>query len=60
MIVDHANVVGKMKYHGNTFDVISYASVIDAFGRYYPQLVAGTLTPAAMATRLDEAAAEVR
>ncbi|MDR2184518.1 MAG: extracellular solute-binding protein [Treponema sp.] len=57
MVVDHANAVGKMKYHGNTFDVTAYASVVDAFGRYYPELAAGTLTPAAMAARLDEAAA---
>jgi raffinose/stachyose/melibiose transport system substrate-binding protein len=57
MVVDHANAVGKMKYHGDTFDVMAYASVVDAFGRYYPELAAGTLTPAAMAARLDEAAA---
>ncbi|MDR2403209.1 MAG: extracellular solute-binding protein [Spirochaetaceae bacterium] len=57
MVVEHANAVGKMKYHGDTFDVTAYASVVDAFGRYYPELAAGTLTPAAMAARLDEAAA---
>jgi raffinose/stachyose/melibiose transport system substrate-binding protein len=37
--------------------VTAYASVIDAFGRYYPELAAGTITPAQMAAKLDEAAA---
>ena len=60
MVVDHANAVGRMKYYGNTFDVISYASVVDAFGRYYPELASGRLTPQAMAARLDEAAAGAR
>jgi raffinose/stachyose/melibiose transport system substrate-binding protein len=60
LIALHADAVGKMKYHGNTFDVISYAGVVDAFGRYYPELAAGTLSPAAMAARLDEAAAAAR
>jgi raffinose/stachyose/melibiose transport system substrate-binding protein len=60
MVVEHANALGKMKYHGDTFDVMAHASVVDAFGRYYPQLAAGTLTPAAMAARLDEAAAGAR
>jgi raffinose/stachyose/melibiose transport system substrate-binding protein len=60
LVVEHANAVGKMKYHGNTFDVVAYASVVDAFGRYYPELAAGTLTPTAMAARLDEAAAAAR
>jgi raffinose/stachyose/melibiose transport system substrate-binding protein len=60
LVVEHANAVGKMKYHGDTFDVTAYASVVDAFGRYYPELTAGTLTPAAMAARLDEAAAAAR
>jgi raffinose/stachyose/melibiose transport system substrate-binding protein len=56
MVVEHANAVGKMKYHGNTFDVTAYASVVDAFGRYYPELAAGRISPAQMAARLDEAA----
>jgi raffinose/stachyose/melibiose transport system substrate-binding protein len=60
LVVEHANSVGQMKYHGDTFDVMGYASVVDAFGRYYPELAAGTLTPAAMAARLDEAAAAAR
>jgi raffinose/stachyose/melibiose transport system substrate-binding protein len=60
LVVEHANAVGKMKYHGDTFDVLGYASVVDAFGRYYPELAAGTLTPTAMAARLDEAAAAAR
>jgi raffinose/stachyose/melibiose transport system substrate-binding protein len=60
LIALHADAAGKMKYHGNTFDVLAYAGVVDAFGRYYPELAAGTLTPAAMAARLDEAAAAAR
>jgi raffinose/stachyose/melibiose transport system substrate-binding protein len=60
LVVEHANAVGRMKYHANTFDVTAYAGVVDAFGRYYPQLAAGTLTPAAMAARLDEAAAAAK
>lgn len=60
MVVEHANAVGVMKYHGNTFDVLSYAAVVDAFGRFYPELSAGTLTPAAMAARLDQAATGAR
>jgi raffinose/stachyose/melibiose transport system substrate-binding protein len=60
MVVDIANAVGKMSYHGDTFSVTAYASVVDALGRYYPELAAGTLTPAAMAARLDEAAATAK
>jgi hypothetical protein len=40
--------------------VVSYASVVDALGRYYPELAAGTLSPAQMAAKLDEAAAAAR
>ena len=40
-----------------TFDVMAYASVVDAFGIYYPELAAGTLDAAGMAAKLDEAAA---
>jgi raffinose/stachyose/melibiose transport system substrate-binding protein len=57
LLAQHVDAVGQMKYHGNTFDVIAYASVVDAFSRYYPELVAGSLSPAAMAAKLDEAAA---
>jgi raffinose/stachyose/melibiose transport system substrate-binding protein len=60
LIALHADAVGKMKYHGNTFSVVAYASVVDALGRYYPELAAGALSPAAMAARLDEAAAAMR
>ena len=60
MVVQHADAVGKMKYHGNTFDVVAYSSVVDAFGRYYPQLASGALTPAAMAAQLDQAAATMK
>ena len=60
MVVEHANAVGLMKYHGDTFSVKAYAAVVDAFSRYYPELAAGTLTPAAMAARLDQAAAGAR
>jgi raffinose/stachyose/melibiose transport system substrate-binding protein len=60
LAADIADAVGKMKYHGNTFSVVAYAGVIDAFGRYYPELAAGTLSPAAMAARLDEAASSAK
>ncbi|MDR3173819.1 MAG: hypothetical protein LBU19_06195 [Treponema sp.] len=36
LVADIANAVGKVKYHGDTFSVVSYASVVDALGRYYP------------------------
>ncbi|MDR1073029.1 MAG: extracellular solute-binding protein [Treponema sp.] len=45
------------KYAYPNLSVTAYANVIDAFGRYYPELAAGTLTPAQMAAKLDEAAA---
>jgi raffinose/stachyose/melibiose transport system substrate-binding protein len=45
------------EYAYPNLSVTAYASVIDAFGRYYPELAAGTLTPAQMAAKLDEAAA---
>ena len=60
MVVEHVEGAARMKYYCSYFDVISKASVIDAFGRYYPELAAGTLTPAEMARRLDQAAAESR
>jgi raffinose/stachyose/melibiose transport system substrate-binding protein len=60
LVADIANAIGKVKYHGDTFSVVAYASVIDAMGRYYPELAAGTLSPAQMAARLDEAAAAAR
>ncbi|MDR1902473.1 MAG: ABC transporter substrate-binding protein [Treponema sp.] len=60
LVALHAESVGQMKYHGNTFDVLAYAGVIDAFGRYYAELAAGTITPAVMAAKLDEAAAAAK
>ncbi|MDR2483712.1 MAG: extracellular solute-binding protein [Treponema sp.] len=60
LVAEHADAVGKIKYHGNTFDVTAYAGVVDAFGRYYPQLAAGTISAADMAARLDEAAASAQ
>lgn len=53
-----ANVDGvqNAEYSVATFDVMSYATVVDAFGQYYPELVAGTLDAAGMAAKLDEAA----
>ena len=60
MVVEHVNGAAKMKYWSSTFDVIAPASVVDAFGRYYPELASGVLTPAAMAARLDQAAAGAR
>jgi raffinose/stachyose/melibiose transport system substrate-binding protein len=60
LVAAHASAIGKMKYHGDEFDITAYPSVIDAFGRYYPGLASGTLTPADMAAKLDEAAAGAR
>lgn len=40
------------------FDVQSYPSVIDAFGKYYPELANGKITAEQMAAKLDEAAAK--
>ncbi|MDR2176616.1 MAG: extracellular solute-binding protein [Treponema sp.] len=60
LVADIANAIGKVKYHGDTFSVVAYASVIDALGRYYPELAAGTLSPAQLAAKLDEAAAAAR
>lgn len=56
--VSAANVSAKYSYPN--MGVTSYAGVIDAFGRYYPELAAGTINPAQMAVRLDEAAAAAR
>ncbi len=47
-----------VEYKAATFDVMAYASVVDAFGIYYPELAAGTLDAAGMAAKLDEAAAK--
>lgn len=41
-----------------TFDVNSYATVVDTFGQYYPELVAGSISAAEMAEMLDLAASE--
>ncbi|MDR2608674.1 MAG: extracellular solute-binding protein [Treponema sp.] len=60
LVAKHADAVGRMKYHGDTFDVVAYNAVVDAFGRYYPELAAGRITPVQMAQRLDEAAAGAR
>jgi raffinose/stachyose/melibiose transport system substrate-binding protein len=55
-----ADAAIKAKYAFPTLNVTAYAGVIDAFGRYYPELAAGSLSPAAMAAKLDEAAAAAR
>ncbi|MDR1174322.1 MAG: extracellular solute-binding protein [Treponema sp.] len=60
LVAKHADAVGRMKYHGDTFDVVAYNAVVDAFGRYYPELASGRITPVQMAQRLDEAAAGAR
>lgn len=55
-----ANVeaIGEADYTVATFDVMAYATVVDAFGQYYPELASGTLDAAGMAEKLDEAAAK--
>ncbi len=39
-----------------TFDQTAYASVVDAFGVYYPEMVFDSITPEEMAKKLTEAA----
>jgi raffinose/stachyose/melibiose transport system substrate-binding protein len=60
LLAQSADAAATAKYRYYTFDTMAYAGVVDAFGRYYPELAAGTLTPAAMAARLDDAAAAAR
>jgi raffinose/stachyose/melibiose transport system substrate-binding protein len=60
LIAAAADAAIKAKYSFPNLSVTAYAGVIDAFGRYYPELASGSLTPAAMAARLDEAAAAAR
>ncbi len=52
--------VAEADYAVQTFDVTAYASVVDAFSVYYPELAAGTLDAAGMAAKLDEAAAAAK
>ncbi|MBI9108192.1 MAG: extracellular solute-binding protein [Spirochaetales bacterium] len=47
---------GKTDLQYQTFDQTAYASVVDAFGVYYPEMVFDSITPAEMAKKLTEAA----
>ena len=58
MFVANVDAVQKAETTVQTFDVLAYASVVDAFGQYYPELAAGSLDAAGMAEKLDEAAAK--
>lgn len=60
LFAQNVDAVSKSKYGVATFDVMAYASVVDAFGIYYPELAAGTLDAAGMAVKLDEAAASAQ
>lgn len=52
------DISNKAKYHYDIFDTISYASVIDQFGKSYAELAFGKTTPEEMVKKLDEAAAK--
>ena len=54
----NVDAVQKAETTVQTCDVLAYASVVDAFGQYYPELAAGSLDAAGMAEKLDEAAAK--
>lgn len=54
----NVDAVQQAEYSVATFDVMAYATVVDAFGQYYPELAAGSLDAAGMAAKLDEAAAK--
>ncbi len=58
IFADSVDAIAKVEYSVATFDVMAYATVVDAFGQYYPELAAGTLDAAGMAAKLDEAAAK--
>lgn len=60
LFADNVEAVQKAEYSVSTFDVMAYATVVDAFGQYYPELAAGTLDAAGMAAKLDEAAAKAK
>ncbi|MDR0569326.1 MAG: extracellular solute-binding protein [Spirochaetaceae bacterium] len=60
LIAAAADAAIKAKYAYPNLSVTAYAGVIDAFGRYYPELAAGTISPEQMAAKLDEAAAGAR
>lgn len=55
-VVELVESLNGIKYPYQTFDVISYPTVLNALGTLYPQLVDGTLTAEDLAARLDDEA----
>jgi len=58
LVIDLLAQADNAKYRYRTVGATSYPSVDDAFSKLYPELVAGKVTPAEMAQKLDEAAAK--
>lgn len=44
-----------VKYKFATFDINAYPSVIDSFGKNYPELIYGNITSEEMTKKMDEA-----
>lgn len=49
-----------VKYKFATFDINAYPSVIDSFGKNYPELIYGNITSEEMTKKMDEAAASAQ
>lgn len=58
LIMDTIALQSQAKYKYKDIDITAYASVVDAFGKLYPELAFGTITPEQMATGLTQAAAQ--
>lgn len=56
LVVDLVELLNDIQYPYQTFDVISYPTVLNALGTLYPQLVDGSLSPEELTIRLDEEA----
>ena len=57
LLADNVDALLIAQYRFTTFDVSAYPSVVDTFGKYYPELAAGSLDAKGMIEKLDEAAA---
>lgn len=55
---DYIELSNSAKYRFSLFDYMAYPAVVDAFGKYYPELAFGNITPQEMAKKLDEAASK--
>lgn len=49
-----------VQYKFATFDLTAYPSVIDTFGKNYPELIYGNITAEEMTQKMDEAAAKAK